>query len=54
MTMASIEVARAWMQYTMPTVLVDILTVEIDNEKQSIVSPLRPKTFIRYVNALRV
>lgn len=53
MTMASIEVARAWMQYTIPTVLVDILTVEIDDDANSIIPPLRPKTFIKYPSPIR-
>lgn len=45
MTMASIEVARAWIEYTNPSLSVDILTVEIDDSN---LPPLRPKTFFKY------
>lgn len=53
MTMASIEIARAWTQYTMPSLLVDILTVEIDiSDTHSKASPLRPKTFMKYPSSI--
>lgn len=49
--MASIEVARAWAQYSLPSKLeVDILTVEVNDEIHS--APMRPSTFIKYPHLL--
>jgi len=51
MTMASIEVARAWTQYTLPELMVDILTIEVNDEIHS--APMRPSTFTKYPHFIK-